>query len=66
MNNEIRKNNTSGVTGVHFDKSRNKWMAYITYNNRRIFLGYFNNKEDAIEARIAAEIEYFGDYRNDN
>ena len=66
MNKAISSNNTSGVTGVYFDKRRNKWMTYITYNNRRIFLGYFNTKEDAIETRRAAEIKYFGDYRNDN
>ena len=66
MNKAISSNNTSGVTGVYFDKRRNKWMTYITYNNRRIFLGYCNTKEDAIETRRAAEIKYFGDYRNDS
>ena len=66
MNKSKCINNTSGITGVYFDKRRNKWMTYITYNNRRIFLGYFNTKGDAIETRRAAEIKYFGDYRNDS
>ncbi|MDE6148536.1 MAG: hypothetical protein K2F81_00355, partial [Ruminococcus sp.] len=31
--------NTSGVTGVYYDKRRNKWAANITFNGRKIFLG---------------------------
>lgn len=66
MNQGIRSNNSSGVTGVYFDKSRNKWVAQIKHNYRKIFLGRFNTKEEAIEARKQAEIEYFGEYRNDS
>ena len=54
-NSKIGSNNTSGVTGVHFHKSYNKWWAYIDINSRRINLGYFENKEDAIKARAIAE-----------
>lgn len=66
MNQGIRNDNTSGITGVHFDKSRDKWAAQIMYNGRQINLGRFNTKEEAIQARKNAEIEYFGEYRNDS
>jgi hypothetical protein len=66
MNQGIRNNNTSGIIGVSFDRQKNKWMAYITYNGRKIHLGSFNTKEEAIQARKNAEIEYFGEYRNDS
>lgn len=61
-NASLAKNNTSGITGVTFDKRNNKWIAQITthYQNKR--LGSFINKEDAIRARLCAEKEYFGEF----
>lgn len=53
-----RVNNTSGIIGVSFDKTRNKWLAGITVNYKHVGLGRFENKEDAIRARKNAEIEY--------
>ena len=61
----IPYNNTSGYKGISWSNEANKWHTYITYNKRRINLGYFNTKEEAIQARKNAEIEYFGEYRND-
>lgn len=67
MNNAIGKNNTSGKTGVSWDKARMKWEAYIWFDRQKIHLGRFANKEDAIIARKEAEKKYFGEYRyNDN
>ena len=54
--------NTSGITGVHFDKQRKRWVASITYNNKRIFIGRFYSKEDAIKARLEREIMLFGEF----
>lgn len=51
--------NRSGYTGVSFDKSKNKYRAYITIDTRRINLGTYANKEDAINARKRAEKLYF-------
>lgn len=64
MNLSKKSNNTSGTTGVSWSKVKNKWMSIIVINGKTIFLGYFNNKEDAIESRKQAEIDYFGEYRN--
>lgn len=64
MNQKIRKNNTSGVTGVTWNKKLNKWAARIVVNYKNIHLGYFNNIEEAITIRKKAELKYFGEYRN--
>lgn len=65
MNQDVSKNSTSGITGVTWDKTNGKWMAYIKVNYRQITLGRFTNLDDAIQARMDAEIEYFGEYRNE-
>ena len=62
MNRGIRKDNASSVTGVSWHKARNKWRAYITINGKTKHLGYFINKEDAIQSRIEAELKYFGEF----
>lgn len=66
MNMSKRKDNTSGFTGVHFNKRSDKWMATIQVNYKSINLGTFKNKEDAIEARKKAEEKYFGKYSYNN
>lgn len=58
LNQKIRKTNTSGITGVCFDKAYKKWMAHITVNGKFKFLGRFENKKHAIKARKKAEKEY--------
>lgn len=62
MNIEMFSHNTSGFKGVYWDKSRNKWMASIKVNQKNIYLGRFDNFEDAKEARIEAEIKYFNEF----
>ena len=62
-NHQRYSNNTSGVSGVTYNKEHNQWIARISVNGKRIFLGYFNKKEDAINARYDAEIKYYGEYR---
>lgn len=62
-NKQLSKANTSGNTGVTFDKRSQKWRAYIAINHERMWLGYFSTKEEAIKAREEAEKRYFGEYR---
>ena len=52
LNRGRRSTNKSGTIGVHYDSKRNKWVANITYNKRRIFIGRFSTKESAIKARL--------------
>lgn len=60
--NKIRSTNTSGTTGVWFDKSRGKWSAEIMFKKKKYFLGRYDKKEDAIAIRKAAEKEIFGGF----
>jgi hypothetical protein len=60
MNINIQSNNTSGITGVYWNKE--KWNAIIIKNRKRIYLGSFINKDDAIKARLEAEKKYFGEF----
>ena len=55
----IRKNNTSGVTGVEWDPAANKWKAVIFFKGKRHYLGCYGDFEDAVKARKRAEEEIF-------
>ena len=50
--------NKSGYTGITYNKKTNKWIAQIGGTRKRVNLGYFDNLEDAVEARRIAEINY--------
>lgn len=58
-NGNLRVNNKSGVKGVCFEKSRNKWSAKIKVDYQTINLGRFTSKQDAIKARQDAEAKYW-------
>jgi hypothetical protein len=64
--NETLRNNTSGVTGVALHRDRRhsvvRWQAYIDVNGKRLPLGKFYSKEEAITARLAAEQKYCGEF----
>ena len=62
INSSIRKDNTSGVTGVCFDRTSNKWVVSITNNYKTTELGRYISKEDAIRVRLNAEEEYYGKF----
>lgn len=51
------KSNTSGVTGVQWLKSRERWIAMITLDKKPIRIGTFVNFEDAVRARKIAETQ---------
>lgn len=57
-NRGISKVNTSGKTGVSFNKQKNAWTAYITVNYKTIHLGDFADYDKAVKARKAAEEKY--------
>ena len=61
-NRSIYSTNTSGVTGVYFDRKRGKWAASISYNKKRMLIGRFAEKEDAIRARLEKEAELFKEF----
>lgn len=55
----INVRNKTGHSGVFYDRhGGNPWRAYID-SWRRIYLGRFATKEEAVKAREAAEAAYF-------
>lgn len=60
-------NSSSKKAGVYKFKKKKvwtgKWKAVIKVNKKVIYLGTFDTEEDAIEAREAAEIKYFGNIK---
>ena len=54
--------NTSGCLGVYWNKRINKWGVRIVKNGKEFYIGSFNDKQDAINARIQAEKEYYKDF----
>lgn len=56
------RDSKSGIKGVTWMESRQKWRAYIGFRGRQITLGYFGKKEDAIAARQRAEEKYHKPY----
>lgn len=54
--------NTSGVTGVYWNKRQGKWRAAIKFKGREYHLGYYFNFNDAVKARKEAEQKYFGEF----
>lgn len=65
-NSKKYKNNTSGITGVYYDKRDNLWYARITCDNVVINIGCFKNRDEAINARKNAEELYFGEFSYNN
>ncbi len=53
-----------GYAGVY--PQGKKWYAKIQIDNVQTRLGTFETKEDAIEARMEAEMEHYGRYSRDN
>lgn len=66
MNMIKKETNTSGATGVSWDKEKNKWCVSITDNYKTIFLGYYFDFNEAVEVRKQAEQKYFGEYSYEN
>lgn len=55
-NSKTRKDNTSGIRGVSWNKAERKWVAYIQISGKRKPLGTYDTKLQAAQARLAAEI----------
>lgn len=49
-NSKLRSDNTSGCKGVWWEKNLKKWRACLQYKGKRISLGCFKDKKEAIKA----------------
>lgn len=53
-NSPLSKANTSGTTGVRFSAQIGLWVAYANVDGKRKHLGAFSHRQQAIDARAAA------------
>ena len=49
----------SDLPGIYWNNGVDKWQAQITYNDRRIYLGIFDDKEEAHQTYLAARRCFF-------
>jgi hypothetical protein len=64
MNRQVTDINLSGVKGVHWCKSKQKWIARVRTNGKCFHLGGFDTIEEATIARQTKANEIFGVYTN--
>lgn len=57
-NKQNYNNNTTGIRGIYWHKINKKWQASIGHNKKNIYIGSYNNFEDAVRARENAELQY--------
>ena len=62
MNVGLRSNNTSGATGVRWREKSHKWEARIVFQHKQYSLGFFDDFQDAVNARQEAEKKYYGEF----
>lgn len=48
--------------GIFWDKTRNKWIATLSINRKKVLFKRFVTKQEAIKARQQAERKYFGEF----
>ena len=58
MNRKLPSTSKSGLMGVYWHKNQKKWNAGIKVDGKHIYLGSFDNKEDAAAARLRANKKY--------
>jgi len=62
VNSKNWSTNTSGVKGVSFVPSRNKFQATIQFNGKKKFIGYYDSLEKASDKREEYEKKLFGEF----
>jgi hypothetical protein len=61
-NQKTRITNTSGCTGVSYNKNEGLWWTTITKDRKRTLLGKYSIYEDAVRIRKVAENKEFGEF----
>jgi hypothetical protein len=62
QNSNVRKDNLSGVKGIHWDASHKKWRAVLRVNGKTIRLGRFSSKDDAANVIANARLSAHGEF----
>lgn len=63
-NSKRRKDNVSGIKGVAWNNSKKKWQALIRANYKAIFVGYYDDINEAARAVRAAREKHHGKFAN--
>lgn len=61
-NTKIKSNNTSGIKGVSYDSTRNKWIALVIANKKKYFLGRFDTIAEAEKTVKIAREQIHGEF----
>lgn len=62
----LSKSNTTGRTGVYYDKEHGRWRAAIRVNGTLKYLGLFDSFDEACKARELAENYYYNEFKCEN
>lgn len=57
-NKSVYKANKSGITGIFWNKRRQRWTAQIGISDKKVHLGTFKSIIDAAKVRWNAEVKY--------
>ena len=60
----LRRDNSSGLKGVHWAAARGRWVASIQRDGHKQYLGRFRTKEEAHAAYIKAARDLHGEFAN--
>jgi hypothetical protein len=66
QNSKLRKDNSSGIKGVHWDSQHKKWRAVISTNGQSQRLGRFSSIEEAANIISAARLQLHGEFARSN
>jgi hypothetical protein len=55
-------NSSSIYKGVMWDKRRGNWQVMIGYKGKKIFIGYFDDEQEAARAYDAKAKELYGEF----
>ena len=62
FNEKKPKNNTSGIKGVSFHKTTQKWRANVFLGYKQYYLGLFNDIQDAEKACVEFRNKHHGEF----
>lgn len=51
--------NKSGFKGVSYDRSKDRWVATMAYNGKKVLRTYHKTKLQAVDSRKDAELKYY-------
>jgi hypothetical protein len=63
MNKSKHSNNTSTCTGVHYDKSKNKWGVRIAINGKSKYIGRYPTFDEAVKIRKEQEAIHYKEFQ---